>query len=451
MRPEGGSLRIPRALLGMLLLLALSIAGACGGDDGGGGTGGGGDAAEAVNAQTCDDPVGNGEFMIVSDLPLQGASRLQTVQMVNAIRYVLEQHNFRAGDVTLSYQSCDDSSAQAGKWESAICSSNANAYARNPDVIGVIGTFNSGCAQIEIPILNRAPGGAVAMVSPANTWPGLTVAGPGTAPGEPDKYYPTGTRNYARVVAIDDAQAAANVQFMQDQGVKSVYILNDKEAYGLGVASYLQTSAEAAGIEVKGFAAWDPRQSNYQSLMQKIGQTNPDAIFLGGLICENGGQLIKDKVAVLGPNTGADAVQLYAPDGFTTTATIEGEGSAGPENAEGMYLSVAGVPADELTGPGKEFVDGFKQQYNLDVVEPYTAYAAQAAELMIEAIEKAGGERARVAENLFGLQIQDSILGTFAINDNGDVDTREMTINVVKDGAMVPAEVVEPDPSLIGG
>jgi ABC-type branched-subunit amino acid transport system substrate-binding protein len=70
---------------------------------------------------------------------------------------------------------------------------------------------------------------------------------------------------------------------------------------------------------------------------------------------------------------------------------------------------------------------------------------------MIEAIEKAGGERARVAENLFGLQIQDGILGTFSINENGDVDTREMTINQVRDGAMVPAEVVEPDPSLIGG
>ena len=68
-------------------------------------------------------------------------------------------------------------------------------------MIGVIGTFNSGCAEIEIPILNRAPDGPLGMVSPANTYVGLTHSGPGTAAGEPDKYYPNGKRNYIRMVA----------------------------------------------------------------------------------------------------------------------------------------------------------------------------------------------------------------------------------------------------------
>ena len=144
----------------------------------------------------------------------------------------------------IGYQSCDDATAQAGKWDSAKCSANGNAYARNKDVIGVIGTFNSGCAEIIVPILNRAPGGPVGMVSPANTYTGLTATGPGTAAGEPGKYYPTGKRNYARVVAQDQYQGAADAILAQRLGVKKVYILNDKEAYGLGVASNVRHAAQ---------------------------------------------------------------------------------------------------------------------------------------------------------------------------------------------------------------
>ncbi len=92
---------------------------------------------------------------------------------------------------TIGYQSCDDSTAQAGSWDSAKCSSNARSYANNESVIGVVGTFNSGCAKLEIPVANRAPNGPLAYVSPANTYPGLTISGPGTESGEPDNYYPT--------------------------------------------------------------------------------------------------------------------------------------------------------------------------------------------------------------------------------------------------------------------
>ena len=334
--------------------LALSFAAACGSDSGsssGGGSGGSG-SATPLNISTCGAPSGSGQFTVVSDLPLQGASKLQTDQMVKAIDYVLKQHDYKAGKYTVQYQSCDDSTQQAGKWDAATCTSNANEYARNQSVIGVIGTFNSGCAELEVPVLNRV---STAMVSPANTWPGLTIKS--GLPGEPDKYYPTGTRNYARVVAVDNSQGAVDATFAKSIGVKRVYVLNDKEAYGLGVANYFKKAAEKLGLQVVGFDAWDGKQPNYQSLMQKIKATNPDAIFLGGLICENGGQLIKDKVDVMGPNDGA--VKLIAPDGFTTDATLTGQGSAGAAG-EGMYSSVAGVPADQLKGAGKEFVDAFQ-------------------------------------------------------------------------------------------
>ena len=184
------------------------------------------------------------------------------------------------------------------------------------------------------------------MISPANTWPCLTVNLPGGCDAsEPDKYYPAGTRNYTRVAPSDDYQGAAVAEFMKEQGVTKLYVLNDKEAYGLGVATTTRKAAEHVGIEVVGFEAWDPKASSYESLFKKVQATGADAVFLGGLIDENGAQVIKDKVAVLGPNDGD--VGLYAPDGFTTQQTIDNAGPA----SKGMFMSVAGVPIDEFSGP----------------------------------------------------------------------------------------------------
>jgi len=138
---------------------------------------------------------GSGKILVASDLPLEGAQRTQSKQMTRAIPYIFGQHGWKAGKFTLAYQSCDDATAQAGKWDSGKCSANANSYAQNSSVGAVIGTFNSGCSEIIVPVLNRAPNGPLGMVSPANTYVGLTHSGPGTAAGEPGKYYPTGKRN----------------------------------------------------------------------------------------------------------------------------------------------------------------------------------------------------------------------------------------------------------------
>jgi branched-chain amino acid transport system substrate-binding protein len=411
-----------RGLLGFLVLVvgALAfLAAGCGGDDDGDGDGG---EVQALPASSCTSVEYKGEgdpdFLIASDLPMQGASRTQTVQMVSAIRYILDQRDWKAGDYNIGYQVCDDATAQAGKWDSGKCNQNARAYAGNDSVIGIIGTFNSGCALIEIPVLNRASGGGIPMISPANTFVCITDQ-PGCEESEPEKYYPTGKRNYVRVVPYDAFQAAANAQLAKELGVKSVYILNDKEAYGLGVALLFREAAEALGIKIAGFSAWAKESASYESTFRKIGQTGADAVYLGGLICENGGQVIKDKVSVLGPNDGR--VKLIAPDGFTTQATID---EAGVENARGMFSSVAGAPTEELTGSGKEFVENFRAEAGIAAgtpVDPYTAYAAQAAEVLLDAIAKSDGTRASVTTNLFNTKVQNGILGSFEINDNGDV------------------------------
>ena len=397
-----------------LLIAALAlVAAGCGGGDGG-------VEVVALPSSSCTaleyEGDGDPDYLIATDFPMQGASRTQTEQIVAAVRYELEQREWKAGDYNIALQVCDDATAQAAKWDSGKCSQNANAYAANDAVVAVIGTFNSGCAAIEIPVLNEAPNGGIAMMSPANTYPCLTVNLPGACEAtEPDKYYPAGTRNYARVAPADDYQGAFLAEFMQKQGIKSVYILNDKEAYGLGVATTTRKAVEALGIEVKGFEAWDPKASSYEAQMKKIQGTGADAVFLGGLIDENGAQLIKDKVAVLGPNDGD--VKLYAPDGFTAQQTID---ESGPASA-GMYMSVAGVPIDAFTGTAKDFIDQLLAGPLVGKpIDPYAIYGAQSAKIVLDAIAASDGSRSDVIAKMFESQVVDGLLGTFGFNENGD-------------------------------
>jgi branched-chain amino acid transport system substrate-binding protein len=291
-------------------------------------------------------------------------------------------------------------------------------------MIGVIGTFNSGCAEIIIPVLNQASNGGIAMLSPANTLVCLTTTASSCSSTQPDQYYPSGTRNYARVVAHDAFQGAAVSEFAQTQGVTSVYILNDKESYGLGIAQNFRDSAESLGIKVAGFEAWDPKASSYEALFQKIGQTDANAVFLGGLIDENGAQVIKDKVAVLGPNDGD--VQLYGPDGFATQQTITEAGSA----AAGMWLSVAGTPIDAYSGTAQEFVAGFEDEFLAEgtPIDPYAIFGAQAAVVMLDAIAASDGTRGDVITQLFATDISDGYLGSFTFDENGDPTGAEGTI-----------------------
>jgi len=381
----------------------------------------------------------SGQYLIASDLPLEGSGRTQTTQMGRAIQFILKAHNWKAGKYSLAYQACDDATAQAGKWDSGKCSANANAYAQNSSVVGVIGTFNSGCAEIIVPVLNRASNGPVAMVSPANTYVGLTHPGPGTSAGEPGKYYPTGKRNYVRVVAADDYQGAADALLAKSLGVKKAFILNDKEAYGLGVATNFKNAAVKLGIKVVGFTAWDGKATSYEALAVKIKSSGAQGMFLGGLICENGGKLIKDLSA------GAPGVKIMAPDGFTPiSATIQGAGTA----SNGMTVSVAGLPNNALKGAGKAFVKAFSKADHR-APDPYSVYAAQAADVLIQAIAQSNGTRADVTKQLFKVNLQSSILGNVSFNANGDVTSNPVTIYKVKGSTYPPYKVIVPPKALV--
>jgi len=401
-------------ILAVLGLAAALLVVGCGGGAGGGGGGG-----EAPTAK------------IVSDLPMQGANRAQTTTMVNAIRMALQERDNKAGDIKIEYEVLDDATAQAGQWDAAKCAENAQSAAQDEEIIGWIGPFNSGCAAVEIPILNEA---GLGMISPANTYIGLTK--PSTDPSEPEKYYPTGERNYARVIVADDKQGKAGVALMLDEGFESVYILDDKETYGKGLADQFQQAAEDQGIEVVGREGIDGSAPNYRSLMNKIAEANPDAIYFGGIIENNAAQLIKDKV---GAGMSNDEVAFIGPDGIFVDTLLSQAG----DSAEGIYVTFGGLPQSQLTGEGQQFVKNYEQQYD-EPIQPYTAYAFEAANVMLDAIEKASEEagggvpdRQAVVEQIFATENYYGVLAkgaTWSFDEDGDTTLTKLSVQRVQGG-----------------
>jgi branched-chain amino acid transport system substrate-binding protein len=389
---------------------------------------------------SCSKPVGNGKYVIASDFPLQGSLRPLSVQMAEAVKLELKKMHYKIGKYSVQYVSCDDSTAAKGSWDPQTCTNNANSYKTVSNLLGVIGTYNSGCAEIIAPILNRAPGGGIPMVSPANTYVGLTKR-TGVA-GEPQKYFPTGKRNYARVAVPDNFQGAADALFLKRKGIKRVYVLNDAEAYGLGIANNFARAAKKLGMTVLGNSKWDASQPNYQSLYQAIASKHPQAVFIGGIVSNNGGQLIKDKVSVLGNNS---KVLLLAADGFNDSATLKDAGSA----AAGMYITIGGSDPNKLSNPsGRAFVKAFKSAYHVKQLEAYTAYAAQATLLLARAITSGNGTRLSTDQHLFNQNFPNGIIGSFKIDATGDPTLAGVTVDVVKGGSIKPVTLVNPPLSL---
>jgi branched-chain amino acid transport system substrate-binding protein len=373
---------------------------------------------------------GSPDFIIASDLPLQGAIRHQTVQISRAMIWALAQQGWKAGSYKIGYQSCDDSTAQTGGWDTGKCATNARLYASNKSVIAVVGTFNSGCAKIEVPVLNRS---SLLMVSPANTNVGLTKK---WDPGEPNKYYPTGTRNYARVVATDDIQGPADAMWTQSLGIKKVFVLNDKQTYGFGVASTYRSAAKKLGLSVVGFQGWDAKQSSYEALANSIKASGAQAVFLGGIACNNGAKLMQDIKAV---NPG---IKLQMPDGFS-------DPSANGAVGNGAFISVAGAPPKALTGAGATFVKSFGKQVGT-TPNPYAAYGAQAMLVALQAVAAGGGDRARTTKSVFGLHVSNGILGNFTINSAGDTSLTPITIYKQAGKNLNPVKTLVPTASLTG-
>jgi branched-chain amino acid transport system substrate-binding protein len=359
---------------------------------------------------------------IVSSLPRTGSAKGQTDTIVNGIRLALEEVNYQVGEFKIEYSDLDDATASAGQWTPDAETNNANRAVSDSDVMAYIGTYNSGAAKVSMPILNNA---GLLMISPANTWPGLTKPGIGE-PGEPEKYQPSGKKNYVRVVPADDLQGPLGADWAKEMGLNKVFIIDDKEVYGRGLATMFKQRADEIGLEIVGESSIDPKSLDFKTFLRQVKETDPDLVYFGGTTQSKGGQLAMDMVEI-----GLDA-KLMAPDGCYEEAFIT---SAGASNLNGRcYVTFGGLPPTEYTGEAKEYVERYRQKFGAEP-EVYSIYGYEAARVALEAIRKAGKkDRAAIVDAAFSLEDFAGTLGTWSFDENGDTTLTTVSGNIVEDG-----------------
>ncbi|MEO6857434.1 MAG: branched-chain amino acid ABC transporter substrate-binding protein [Solirubrobacteraceae bacterium] len=351
---------------------------------------------------------------IYSSLPLQGASTAQTDPLVNGIKLALSEAGGKAGPWTVNYQSLDDSTAAAGKWDPGQTAANARKVATDPKSVYYIGEFNSGASEVSIPILNQA---GIPQVSPANTYVGLTTNLPGSAPGEPQKYYPTGKRTYLRIVPIDSIQAAADLIAMKQAGCTKVAVANDKEAYGAGLAKLLDLEKGFYGVSIVSDTGIDPTAPNFRSYASTIKGQGADCFMFAGIVSNGAVQLTKDV------NSALPKAKIFGPDGVCTSSYTSQKAGGVPASIDPlMECTVATLDLPAYPG-GKQFLSAYKAKYGGASPDPYAIYGYEAMKLGLDTIAKLGSQgnnKADVLKALFATTSRASVLGTYGFDKNGD-------------------------------
>jgi branched-chain amino acid transport system substrate-binding protein len=402
------------------LVLALP---ACGDDDD---DGGGGASAEGDT------------LAIYSSLPLQGAQRPQTTDMVRGAELAVKQHGGKAGEFTIEYTSLDDSTAQAGAWTPEATSANARRVAQEDNSIAYIGEFNSGASAISIPILNEVP---IAQVSPANTAVGLTSDEPGADEGEPEKYYPTGNRHYLRIVPKDTIQGAALASLMKKDDCQNVYMLNDKEVYGAGLARNIETSADQQGLEILANEGIDPKAPNFRSVAANMKSEGADCFVFSGITANGAVQLYKDVLAA-NPN-----IKMYGPDGVAETGFTDPAEGGIPANVQReVKLTVATLDPDSYPPDGRKFFQDYEKEYGEANPNPYSVYGYEAMDLILDTCDRLGSDcsdRQKLIDGLYETKGRESVLGTYDIDENGDTTLTDYGVYRVRDGELVFDETIK--------
>jgi branched-chain amino acid transport system substrate-binding protein len=363
--------------------------------------------------------------VIATDLPLQGTWAAATADANRAAALLLERSGGMAGPHAVTMRTYDDSTATAGGWDAQACRDNAAAHAAAADEVAVMGPFNSPCAKIEVPVLNGAGGGPLAMISGSAADPGLVRP---WAPGEPAKYYPTGIRSFGRVIASGNWQADAAAAYAKRIHRNRCLVLSAGSVNDVGIARAFRAAARQRGVRVTSVVRWKATARNYKALFRRAKRKHPNCVFLSGLAKDHGGKLIQDKVKYLGSNS---RVALIAADGFIDSPEI-----VALKAARGMYITSPGLPLEALRargGAAQAFLDAFRARYGHDPDSMYSLYHAAAFQLLVAAVAASDGTRAGVRARLFsGLKVPaaTSVLGReFGIDPKtGDATLRELTI-----------------------
>jgi branched-chain amino acid transport system substrate-binding protein len=414
-------LQARRTAVGGCLVAALAVGvTACGS------SGGGGSATKKISGTT---------LTVYASVPLQGASGGQGTAIENGAGLAVSAVGGKVGKYTINYKRLDDSLASSGAADEGKAAQNARQAVSDKTSIGYIGEYNSGISKVTIPILNKA---GIAQISPANTYVGLTTSEPGSEPGEPNKYYPTGKRTYARIVPKDTIQGAALATAAKQAGCKSIHIWNSKTTYSAGLARNLEMSAKKAGLTVEGNDGIDPKAANYRSLAAKI---KSDCFIYTGEIESNGTQALKDAAAT------NPQMKLFAGDGDCLNASADPAKGIPPALAPRFKCTIATLDPKTFGPDGKKFFADYKAKYKGGSPDPYAIYGYEAMSLMLDSIKRASASgdvtRQAVVDQIFKTKNRKSVLGTYSIDKNGDTSLTDYGLYKIVGGKLTFDQVIK--------
>ena len=411
-----------RAFALALTLVASVLAAGCTGSE---------HAATSVDTATCADVFYEGEgkpdAIIVSDLSGGQPDEADEEQgMIRIIEAVLRRRGFRAGEYRIGYQSCNSGD------DEALCERNAKAFASTSGVLGMIGPWFSSCAALQIPILSRQAAGPLAMVSPQNTDPGLTRRTP-YSDRNPGSLYSGGVRNYARVVASNDDVGAAAAIVAKQLGARRVVVLVNRgktgfDWYGPSAGGGFAETARSLGL-VTTELDWR-KQKSYASVVRRAAAARPQLVFLAGHTQYNARRLMEALRRRLGPD-----VVFAAGEQFLASPSLPK--AFGPVG-EGLRVTDYHVPPETLAPAARRFLRSVGAPGGFDGLPA----AAQAADVLLDAIARSDGTRAGVVEELFNTRVTGGILGSFSFDRYGDITPAPVALYSVRNGKAILNRVV---------
>jgi len=266
--------------------------------------------------------------------------------------------------------------------------------------------------------------------------------------GEPEKYYPTGTRTYLRIVPNDAIQAASDLIAMKEAGCTKVAVANDKEAYGAGLAALLEQEKGLYGMTITSNTGIDPKAPNFRSYASTIEAEGADCFFFAGIVSNGAVQLTKDV------NSALPTAKIFGGDGVCT-GSYTGPKEGGVPLSIGPLIQCTVATQDLTAYPGgKDFLAAYKAKYGVSNPDPYAIYGYEVMKLGLDTIAglgDKGNDKAEVLKALFATKDRKSVLGTYGFDKNGDTTLKSYGLyKVGPDGNPVFEKTITPTKTWIG-
>ncbi len=398
----------------------------------------------ALGASACGAPTKGGgqeitgsSLTIYSSLPLQGATHLQSQAIVNGATLAVQQAGGRVGRHKIDYVSLDASGAATRTGGDAVTSRNARKAVNRKSTIAYLGESTSAATTISLPILNQV---GIAQVSPVSSYVGLTTNKAGSQTGEPDKYYPTSKRTFARIIPTDILQAVALATAAKQDRCQAIHIWSPPTTDGAGLARNLATAAKQQGLTVEGTDTVDPKAGDYR---QQAAAIKADCFVFTGGLQDNGVQAITD-VATAHPK-----VKLYGGAALTHAAFAAPE-SGLPAGIGSRFEGTSAVPDPaKLNAAGKAFLATYKQAYNDPNPDADAILGFESMSLILDAVKRADAStrgkltRESVYKALLKTGNRQSVLGAYSIDSNGDTTLTDYGLRKIVKGKLTFVKVIK--------